>query len=228
MSFQILVVDDELAIANVVKTELDNNGYQVSIANDGLAGLTSARKSEFDLILLDWVMPGLSGIEVCRRLRQTANKVPIIFLTAQDEIKDRVKGLDAGANDYLTKPFSIDELLARVRSVLRRSAEKKCVKDKNILQFADLKLNLSTREVHRGNHQISLTNKEFRILEYLVANSEQILSRQQILDKVWNYDFIENDRIIEVHIRHLRSKLEKKVEKRLIQTVRGVGYVIRI
>lgn len=227
MSFQILVVEDELAIANVVKTELDYEGYEVSIANDGLAGLTSARKSEFDLILLDWMMPGLTGIEICRRLRQTANEVPIIFLTAQAEISDRVYGLDAGATDYLTKPFSIEELLARVRSTLRRVVEKKRDKSKNVLTFADLELNLVTREAWRGDYKIDLTNKEFQILQYLVANSELVLSRQQILDRVWNHDLIENHRIVEVHIRHLRNKLEKKVGKRLIQTVRGVGYVIR-
>jgi len=227
MSFKILVVEDELEIANVVKSELDYEGYEVSIANDGLAGLTTARQSKFDLILLDWMMPGLTGIEICRRLRQTANEVPIIFLTAQAEISDLVNALDAGATDYLTKPFSVEELLARVRSTLRRSADNQRGKSKNILKFDNLKLNLTTREVHRGDYQINLTNKEFQILQYLVANSEQVLSRQQILNRVWNCDLIENDRIIEVHIRHLRKKLEKKAEKRLIQTVRGIGYVIR-
>ena len=227
MSFKILVVEDELEIANVVKSELDYEGYEVSIANDGLAGLTTARQSKFDLILLDWMMPGLTGIEICRRLRQTANEVPIIFLTAQAEISDLVNALDAGATDYLTKPFSVEELLARVRSTLRRSADNQRGKSKNILKFDNLKLNLTTREVHRGDYQINLTNKEFQILQYLVANSEQVLSRQQILNRVWNCDLIENDRTIEVHIRHLRKKLEKKAEKRLIQTVRGIGYVIR-
>lgn len=225
MTVQILVVEDELDIANAIKMELDYEGYEVSLAHDGLTGLTTARQSEFDLILLDWMLPGLTGVEICRRLRQTDNYVPIIFLTAQGEISDRVNGLDAGANDYLTKPFSIDELLARVRSTLRRA--KDLSQSKNFLKYADLKLNLLTRRVHRGDREIELTTKEFNILKYLISNSLQVLSRQQILDKVWNYDRVDNDRLVEVHIRHLRQKLEAKQEKRLIKTVRGVGYILR-
>ena len=227
MAVQILVVEDELEIANAVKAELDYEGYKVSVAYDGLTGLTIARQFEFDLILLDWMLPGLTGIEICRRLRQTANKVPIIFLTAQDEISDRVSGLDAGANDYLIKPFNIEELLARVRSTLRRAKDNDQSRNKNILNFADLKLNLITREVYRGDREITLTTKEFNILQYLIANSQQVLSRQQILDRVWDDDFVDNDRLVEVHIRHLRHKLEAKQEPRLIQTVRGIGYVLK-
>ena len=227
MAAQILVVEDELEIANAVKMELDYEGYEVSVAHDGLTGLTTARQSEFDLILLDWMLPGLTGVEICRRLRQTGSKVPIVFLTAQDEISDRVRGLDSGANDYLVKPFNIEELLARVRSTLRRAAEDRQSKNKNTLNFADLKLNLITREVYRGDREIDLTAKEFNILHYLIANSERVLSRQQILDRVWDYDFVDNDRLVEVHIRHLRQKLEAKQESRLIQTVRGIGYVLR-
>lgn len=227
MAAQILVVEDELEIANAVKMELDYEGYEVSVAHDGLTGLTTARQSEFDLILLDWMLPGLTGVEICRRLRQTGSKVPIVFLTAQDEISDRVRGLDSGANDYLVKPFNIEELLARVRSTLRRAAEDRQSKNKNTLNFADLKLNLITREVYRGDREIDLTAKEFNILHYLIANSERVLSRQQILDRVWDYDFVDNDRLVEVHIRHLRQKLEAKQEPRLIQTVRGIGYVLR-
>lgn len=227
MTVQILMVEDEVEIAKAVKYELDYEGYEVSLAHDGLTGLTTARQSEFDLILLDWMLPGMTGVEICRRLRQTANSVPIIFLTAQDEISDRVDGLDAGANDYLVKPFSIEELLARVRSTLRRAKEKERGKSKNILKFADVQLNLLTREVFRGDREIELTTKEFNILQYLMTNSAQVLSRQQILDRVWDDDFIESDRIVEVHIRHLRQKLEAKQESRLIQTVRGIGYVLR-
>ena len=227
MTVQILMVEDEVEIAKAVKYELDYEGYEVSLAHDGLTGLTTARQSEFDLILLDWMLPGMTGVEICRRLRQTANSVPIIFLTAQDEISDRVDGLDAGANDYLVKPFSIEELLARVRSTLRRAQEKERGKTKNILKFADIQLNLLTREVFRGEREIELTTKEFNILQYLITNPARVLSRQQILDRVWDDDFIESDRIVEVHIRHLRQKLEAKQEPRLIQTVRGIGYVLR-
>ena len=227
MAIQILVVEDELEVANAVKMELDLEGYEVSLAHDGLTALTAARQSQFHLILLDWMLPNLTGLEICRRLRQTADRVPIIFLTAQNEIDDRVNGLDAGANDYLTKPFSVEELLARVRSTLRRAKDDREVKSKNILEFADLQLNLISRQVYRGDRKIELTNKEFNILQYLVSNPQQILSRRQILDGVWNYDLVDNDKIVEVHIRHIRQKLEAKQEKRLIQTVRGIGYVLR-
>lgn len=227
MTVQILMVEDEVEIAKAVKNELDYEGYEVSLAYDGLTGLTTARQSEFDLILLDWMLPGLTGVEICRRLRQTANTVPIIFLTAQDEIGDRVNGLDSGANDYLVKPFSIEELLARVRATLRRAKDNNQIKSQNILEFADLKLNLLTRKVYRSDREIELTTKEFNILQYLITNPQQVLSRQQILDRVWNDDFIERDRLVEGHIRHLRQKLEAKQEPRLIQTVRTTGYVLR-
>ncbi len=227
MTVQILVVEDEIEFANTVKNELDFEGYEVSLAHDGLTGLITARETEFDLILLDWMLPGLTGLEICRRLRQTANYVPIIFLTAQNEIGDRVNGLDAGANDYLTKPFSIEELLARVRSTLRRAQDNRRHKSKNILKFADMQLNLLTYQVHRGDRQIDLTAKEFRILEFLISNPQQVISRQQILDRVWNDDLVDNDRIVEVHIRHIRKKLEAQQEARLIQTVRGIGYILK-
>ena len=227
MTVQILMVEDELEIAQAVQTELDYEGYEVTLAHDGLTGLTTARQSEFDLILLDWMLPGMTGVEICRRLRQTANSVPIIFLTAQDDICDRVNGLDAGANDYLVKPFSIEELLARVRGTLRRNKYNKQNKSKNMLIFADIKLNLLTRQVFRGEREVELTTKEFKILQYLLTNPGQVLSRQQILDRAWDHDLVESDRIVEVHIRHLRQKLEAKGEPRLIQTVRGIGYVLR-
>ena len=225
MAVHILVVEDELEVANTVKMELDYEGYEVSVAYDGLTGLSTARKSEFDLILLDWMLPGLTGVEICRRLRQTANQVPIIFITAQNEISDRVKGLDAGANDYLIKPFSIDELLARVRSTLRRAKDNN--KNRNTVKFADLQLDLLSRKVYRSDREIELTAKEFNILKYLISNPLQVLSRQQILDKVWDYQDVNSDKIVEVHIRHLRQKLEAKGENRLIQTVRGIGYALK-
>lgn len=228
MSAQILVVEDEIEFAKTVKAELDFEGYEVTLAHDGLTGLTTAREAEFDLILLDWMLPGLTGVEICRRLRQTSNQVPIIFLTAQNEICDRVSGLDAGANDYLTKPFSIEELLARVRSTLRRRADNNRHKSEHILKFADLQVNLLSRQVSRGDRQIELTSKEFNILELLISHPQQVLSRPYILDQVWNYDLVENERLVEVHVRHLRKKLEANQEPRLIQTVRGIGYVLRL
>ncbi|NEQ14342.1 MAG: response regulator transcription factor, partial [Moorea sp. SIO3E2] len=174
-------------------------------------------------LILDWMLPGISGPEICRRLRTTGNQVPIILLTAKDEVSDRVSGLDAGADDYVVKPFSVEELLARVRAHLRRNQ----TEDPNILQFADLSLNHSTREVYRGQRLIELTVKEFDLLEYLLAHPRQVLTREQILERVWGYDFMGDSNIIEVYIRYLRLKLEANNESRLVQTVRGVGYVLR-
>ncbi len=220
----ILVVEDEAKLAQFMELELKYEGYQVTVANDGLLGLTNAREGDFDLILLDWMLPGISGLEICKRLRQTGSKVPIILVTAKDDISDRVAGLDAGADDYIVKPFSLEELLARVRASLRRNQE-----DENLdlLQFLDLSLNRSTREVFRGDRLIELTAKEFDLLEYLMSHPRQVLSREQILERVWGYDFMGDSNIIEVYVRYLRLKLEAEQEKRLIQTVRSVGYVLR-
>ncbi len=223
MTNHILVVEDEAKLAQFIELELKYEGYEVTVANDGLGGLTSARESQPDLILLDWMLPGISGIEICKRLRSTGDKVKIILLTAKDDVSDRVTGLDAGADDYLVKPFSIEELLARVRAHLRRNQEQ----SSDMLQFADLKLNRTTREVSRSNRPIELTAKEFDLLEYLMNHPKQVLTRDQILERVWGYDFMGDSNIIEVYIRYLRLKLEAEQEKRLIQTVRGVGYVLR-
>ena len=223
MTATILVIEDEEKLARFIELELGYEGYSVTVANDGLGGLTAARDLDPDLILLDWMMPGLSGLEVCRRLRTTGSKVPVILLTARDDISDRVEGLDAGADDYVTKPFSIEELLARVRAHLRRTQEE----DPDRLQFEDLSLNRKTREVFRGDRAIELTAKEFDLLEYLISNPRQVITRDRILEKVWGYDFMGDSNIIEVYVRYLRLKLEAENEKRLIQTVRGVGYVLR-
>ncbi|MEM9808247.1 MAG: response regulator transcription factor [Cyanobacteria bacterium P01_D01_bin.56] len=220
---KILVIEDETQLAKFVQMELSYEGYEVAIANDGLSGLMAARDSMPDLILLDWMMPGLAGVEVCRRLRSTGAKMPIIFLTAKDDVGDRVAGLDAGADDYVVKPFSIEELLARVRAHLRRNDPQEA----ETLQFETLTLNRKTREVFRGDRGIELTAKEFDLLDYLIAHPRQVLTRDQILEKVWGYDFMGDSNIIEVYIRYLRLKLESEGEKRLIQTVRGVGYVLR-
>lgn len=223
MKHHILVVEDEAKLAQFIKLELEYEGYEVTVNQDGLEGLATAREKNPDLILLDWMLPGVSGVEICHRLRQTGDKVPIIILTAKDEISDRVAGLDAGADDYIVKPFSIEELLARIRANLRRNQEE----DSNVLQFADLRLDRSSREVYRGSRRIELTAKEFDLLEYLISHPRQVLTRDQILERVWGYDFMGDSNIIEVYVRYLRLKLEANNESRLIQTVRSVGYVMR-
>jgi len=223
MKHHILVVEDEAKLAKFIELELQYEGYHVSVALDGFTGLATARESQPDLLILDWMLPGVSGLEICRRLRSTGDKVPIILLTAKDEVSDRVAGLDAGADDYVVKPFSVEELLARVRAHLRRNQEE----DPDTLQFADLSLNHSTREVYRGDRLIELTAKEFDLLDYLISHPRQVLTRDQILERVWGYDFMGDSNIIEVYVRYLRLKLEANGEKRLVQTVRSVGYVLR-
>jgi DNA-binding response OmpR family regulator len=223
MTAQILLVEDEIKLAKFIELELSSEGYQVSVANDGITGLTLARESSPELVIVDWMLPGLTGVEICRRLRATGNKTPVILLTARDEVSDRVAGLDAGADDYVVKPFSIEELLARIRAHLRRTQET----EGDVLQFEDLSLNRLTREVYRGKRSIDLTAKEFELLEYLLSNPRQVFSKDQILENVWGYDFMGDSNIIEVYIRYLRLKLEENKEKRLIYTVRGVGYSLR-
>lgn len=223
MTAHILLVEDEVKLARFIELELGSDGYEVSVAHDGMSGLSIAREAAPDLAILDWMLPGLTGVELCRRLRATGNKMPIILLTARDEVSDRVQGLDAGADDYMVKPFSIEELLARIRAHLRRIEEV----DEDILRFEDLSLNRLTREVQRGTRTIELTAKEFDLLEYLMNHPRQVYTRDQILEKVWGYDFMGDSNIIEVYIRYLRLKLEEQGEKRLIHTVRGVGYALR-
>jgi DNA-binding response OmpR family regulator len=223
MTAHILLVEDEVKLARFLELELSSEGYRLSVAHDGIEGLTLARESSPDLAVLDWMLPGLTGVEVCRRLRATGNKMPIILLTAKDEVGDRVAGLDAGADDYVVKPFSIEELLARIRAHLRRTQEV----DADLLQFEDLSLDRRTREVFREKRGIALTAKEFDLLEYLLSHPRQVVTREQLLDKVWGYDFMGDSNIIEVYVRYLRLKLEEHNEKRLIHTVRGVGYALR-
>ena len=223
MTSQVLIVEDETKLAQFIELELKSEGYQVKIATNGFDGLTQARELTPDLLILDWMLPGISGLEICQRLRQTGITVPIIILTAKDETSDRVAGLDAGADDYVVKPFSVEELLARIRVHLRRTQDE----ETDTLQFGDLELNSSTWEVYRGDRAIELTAKEFELLRYLLNHPRQVLTRDQILDRIWGYDFIGDSNIIEVYIRYLRLKLEAEGESRLIQTVRGVGYVLR-
>lgn len=224
MTTRILIVEDEVKLARFIELELMSEGYEIIVAHDGMSGLALLRESPPDLAILDWMLPGLSGLEICRRLRATGNSLPVILLTAKDEISDRVAGLDGGADDYVVKPFSIEELLARIRVHLRRKPENNA----DFLQFEDLSLNLRTREVYRGQRAIELTVKEFDLLEYLLSHPRQVLTREQILERVWGYDFLGDSNIIEVYIRYLRLKIEGTGEKRLIHTVRSVGYVLSL
>ncbi|AFZ53952.1 response regulator transcription factor [Cyanobacterium aponinum UTEX 3222] len=220
---KILVVEDEQKLAKFLELELQYEGYEVAIAPDGKEGLKVAQKINPDLILLDWMLPQMSGFDVCRQLRSLGCMIPIILLTARDEINDRVAGLDAGADDYIVKPFGIEELLSRLRVHLRKSNEE----DPDELHFLDLSLNRRTREVKRGDRIIDLTATEYDLMEYLISHPRQVLTRDQILEKVWGYDFGGDSNIIEVYVRYLRLKLESNKEKRIIQTVRGVGYVLK-
>jgi two-component system response regulator MprA len=222
---RILVIDDEFKIVDVLRRGLVYEGYTVDVAYDGESGLAQARRDPPDLILLDVMMPGLDGLEVCRRLRASElSDVPVLMLTAKDAVPDRVAGLDAGADDYLVKPFALDELLARIRALLRRHAPPT---DDQVLRFADIVVNPNTREVRRGERLVGLTAKEFDLLELFIRHPRQVLTRDTIYDHVWGYDFGGESNIIEVYIRYLRSKLEAEGEPRLLQTVRGVGYVLR-
>lgn len=223
MNDRILLVEDDIKLAGFIEEELILEGYQVTVATNGLDGLTIARDIQPDLLILDWMLPGISGLDLCLRLRTTGIQVPIIMLTAKDEIPDRVAGLNAGADDYVTKPFSIEELLARVRARLRRTHPE----NPDAFEFEDLTLNRLTHEVYRNTQLIELTAKEFDLLEYLLRHPHQVMTRDQILEKVWGYDFMGESNIIEVYIRALRLKLEVNNPKRLLHTVRGVGYVLR-
>lgn len=221
---RILIIEDEARIARDIERGLIYEGFRVSVAADGKQGLTAARDNPPDLVILDWMLPGgLDGLEVCRRLRE-AGDAAILMLTARDEIQDRVSGLDAGADDYLAKPFSFDELLARVRALLRRSAP---VSHPEVLRFADLSLDTGTRRGYRQDTPIDLTAKEYELLELFMRNPRQVLTRDIIFDRVWGYDFGGESNIIEVYVRYLRQKTEIRGRGRLLHTVRGVGYVLR-
>lgn len=220
---RILVVEDEARIAQFIERGLIYEGYRVNVARDGKTGLSIARDNPPDLVILDWMLPGLDGLEVCKRLR-AAGDVPILMLTAKDDIKDRVAGLDAGADDYLVKPFSVDELMARIRALFRRTRTNS---RPEILMFSDLKLDTGTHRAYRSERAIDLTAKEYELLELFMRNPRQVLTRDVIFDRVWGYDFGGESNIIEVYVRYLRQKTEQENEARLIHTVRGVGYVLR-
>jgi two-component system response regulator MprA len=219
---RILVVDDDPNILKVVQRGLGFEGYRVQVAVSGEDALVAARENEPDLIILDLMLPGVDGIEVCRRLRGGLN-TPILMLTARDAVRDKIAGLEAGADDYLAKPFVFDELVARVRALLRRAAPD----GPEILRLADLELDTGTREVRRGDRQIQLTAREYELLEFLMRHPRQVLTRDLIFERVWGYDFLGESNVIDVHVRALREKLEAGGEPRFIQTVRGAGYALR-
>ena len=221
---KILIVEDEQKIARFLELELKYEGYDVDIANNGREGFEKGKSSDVDLIILDLMLPGLSGIEVCRRLRQQS-EVPIIMLTAKDDISDKVTGLDIGADDYMTKPFAVEELLARIRVLLKRRNVK--INNDDSLIIGKLKLSKNNYKVEYDNENIELTKKEFELLEYLMRNKNIVLSREKILDNVWGYDYFGDTNIIDVYIRYIRSKIDQKYNVNLIETVRGVGYIIR-
>jgi DNA-binding response OmpR family regulator len=219
---RILVVDDDPEIVSFVRRGLAYEGYKVDTAADGSEALAKAREKEPDLVILDIMMPGIDGIEVSKRLRQGGD-VPILMLTAKGTVADKVVGLESGADDYLVKPFAFDELLARVRSLLRRRQPG----EEETLRFSDLSLSTTTREVKRGKDPIELTAQEFDLLELFIRHPRQVLKRDLIYERVWGYDFEGESNVIEVYIRYLRSKLEVSGKPRLIHTVRGVGYVMK-
>ncbi|MGM1061730.1 response regulator transcription factor [Saccharothrix sp. Mg75] len=225
---RILVVDDDRAVRESLRRSLQFNGYQVDLAGDGRQALESVVSQRPDAMVLDVMMPRLDGLEVCRRLRSTGDDLPILVLTARDAVSDRVSGLDAGADDYLPKPFALEELLARLRALLRRATTDTGEEPAGaVLRFADLELDPGTRDVRRGERPISLTRTEFALLELFLAHPKQVLTRGRILEDVWGYDFPTSGNALEVYVGYLRRKTEAEGEPRLLHTVRGVGYVLR-
>lgn len=221
-----MVIDDDDKITLMLKRALTFEGYSVETANDGHTGLKRILEFDPQLIVLDVMMPNIDGWEVCRRLRAGGLETPILMLTAKDSVSDRVKGLDLGADDYLVKPFALEEMLARVRVLLRRRVDKVEPKFKR-LSFEDLLLDIDTREVFRNSKRLELTTKEFDLLHLFLQNPKRVLSRDTIMEKVWGYDFVGESNVLEVYIAMLRQKMEEHGGKRVIQTVRGAGYVLR-
>jgi two-component system response regulator MprA len=223
----VLVVDDDRAVRESLRRSLEFNGYAVSLAEDGAEALAGISGTNPDAIVMDVMMPRLDGIETTRALRSVGNLVPILVLTARDAVGDRVEGLDAGADDYLTKPFALDELLARLRALLRRAAPGPDGSGDERLEFADLTMDLASREVRRGGREMTLTRTEFSLLELFMRRPRRVLERSFILEEVWGFDFPTTANSLEVYVGYLRRKTEADHEARLLHTVRGVGYVLR-
>jgi two-component system, OmpR family, response regulator MprA len=223
---RVLVVDDDRAVRDSLRRSLEFNGYEVALAADGAEGLVAVGAQHPDVVVIDVMMPRLDGIETTRALRAAGNDVPILVLTARDAVGDRVEGLDAGADDYLTKPFALEELLARLRALLRRVVPEEGA-DGEVLTFADLTMDVASRDVSRGGRAIELTRTEFTLLEMFLRRPRRVLDRSFILEEVWGYDFPTSANSLEVYVGYLRRKTEAEGETRLIQTVRGVGYVLK-
>lgn len=222
---KILIVEDEEKLSRVLQLELQYENYETEIADNGLDALRLMKEQQFDLVLLDIMIPQLSGLEVLRRLRRTDEETPVILLTARDEVHDKVSGLDLGANDYVTKPFQIEELLARIRVHLRITVNTKQVTEK--LAVGELTVDIQTREVKRENIEIQLTPREFDLLTYLMKNKNIVLTRDQIMEEVWGYDYMGDTNVVDVYIRYLRQKIDKDFSYPYIETIRGVGYTIK-
>lgn len=233
MQHAILIVEDEEKISRLLEIELEMEGYRVGRVNNGADGLSTYQQGGWDLVLLDVMLPGMSGIEVLRRIRARDQATPVLLLTAKHAVEDKVSGLDLGANDYITKPFQIEELLARIRAALRLSQPLQNEGGEELeaagqtWRFADLQLNEVTREVSRGQRQIELTPREFDLLLYMLRHPRQVLSRDQILEAIWGFDYSGETNIVDVYIRYLRKKIDQSDDAELLQTVRGVGYVLR-
>jgi DNA-binding response OmpR family regulator len=217
---RVLVVEDEVGIAQFISQGLTEAGYAVDMTNDGQSGLDYALAAEYDIIVLDIMLPQMDGLQLLRKLRSQGIKTPVLLLTARDGIEDRVKGLDAGADDYLSKPFAFPELLARLRALLRRPY----LQQDTILKVSDLEMDVATREVRRAGKTINLSPREFTLLEYFMRHPRQVLSRTQIIEHTWNFDFYENSNVIDVYVGYLRRKIDQGFDKPLLKTVRGVGY----
>ncbi len=221
---KILIVEDEAKIARFLQLELKHEGYDVDLAFDGKVGLDKALHGEADLIILDIMLPGINGVEVCKKVREAQLKIPIIMLTAKDDVMDKVTGLDNGADDYMTKPFAIEELLARMRVALgRRQVETKVEE----LNFGELKLKLLSHSAFYGEEELVLTKKEYELLEYLLRHKNVAITREELLSKVWDYEYLGDTNVVDVYIRYLRQKIDDKYQVRIINTVRGVGYIIK-
>jgi len=219
----VLLIEDDPRVARVVQRALQEAGKRVEVVHDGAEGLARAQTASYDLIVLDVMLPELDGIELCRSLRRQRVRTPVLMLTARDSVADRVRGLDAGADDYLTKPFALEELLARVRALSRRAGEA----EDEVLRVGDLTLNLARHEARRGGRVIELTAREFALLEYLMRNAGRVLTRAQITDHVWGYDSEATSNVVEIYIHYLRDKIDRGFPRPLIRTVRGVGYTVK-
>jgi two-component system response regulator MprA len=226
MNAHILIIDDESRVTSALRRVLAYEGYQVSTASSGESALALARSHPPDLVILDLMLPGMDGLEVCRRLRRAGDGVAVLMLTARDTVADRVMGLETGADDYLVKPFALEELLARVKAVLRRRQPPDVSRE--VLRFEDLELDTATRQARRGERTIELSTTEYELLALFLRNPRIVLTRGLLMDRIWGCDFEGGPNVLEVYIGHLRNKLEQRGERRLIQTVRGAGYVLRV